>query len=85
EQGIPGLLFFVLLCFTALLKAEQAYHRCVNALRKSWIMTTVLSFSIIMITLIINDLIETDKIGSFFFILLALLVNFDLDREKVTA
>ncbi|MEN0050359.1 MAG: O-antigen ligase family protein [Bacteroidota bacterium] len=82
EQGIVGLFFFVMLCFAALLKAEQAYHRCVNALRKSWIMATALSFFIILTTLIINDLIETDKIGSFFFILLALLVNFDLDRKK---
>ncbi|MEM8523220.1 MAG: O-antigen ligase family protein, partial [Bacteroidota bacterium] len=84
EQGLPGLFFFVLLCFVVLLKAEHAYHRCVNALRKSWIMATVLSFTIILVTLIINDLIETDKIGSFFFLLLALLVNFDLDREKET-
>jgi len=85
EQGIFGLLFFVLLCFSALLKAEQAYHRCANSLRKNWIMATALSFFVILTTLIINDLIETDKIGSFFFILLALLVNFDLDREKETA
>jgi len=85
EQGIPGLFFFVLLCFAAILKAEQSCHQCVHPLRKSWIMATVLSLSIILITLIINDLIETDKIGSFFFLLLALLVNFDLDREKKIA
>jgi len=32
--------------------------------------------------LIINDLIETDKVGSFFFVCLAILINTDLDNQK---
>ncbi|MEN0049808.1 MAG: O-antigen ligase family protein, partial [Bacteroidota bacterium] len=79
-----GLLIFIALIALTLLKAEQAYHQCRHHLRKNWIMATVLSFFIILVVLIINDLIETDKIGSFFFLLLALLVNFDLDKAKTT-
>lgn len=81
EQGIPGLLIFLLLCAVTLLLAERAYHQCVHPLRRSFIMTTTLSFAIILIVLIINDLIETDKIGTLFFLQLALLVNFDLQKR----
>jgi O-antigen ligase len=82
EQGIPGLFLFLLLCIVTLLLAERAYHHCRNPLRKTLISATTLSFLTILVVLIINDLIETDKVGTFFFLQLALLVRFDLDREK---
>ncbi|MEM9886017.1 MAG: O-antigen ligase family protein [Bacteroidota bacterium] len=82
EQGLIGLFIFIGLICVALLKAEQAYHRSRNALRKSWIMATTLSFFSILVVLIINDLIETDKIGSFFFLTLAVLVNLDLMSKE---
>ncbi|MEO1715385.1 MAG: hypothetical protein AAFU60_18810, partial [Bacteroidota bacterium] len=42
------------------------------------VMMTLLSLISILVILIVNDMIETDKVGSFFFIYLAILVNFDL-------
>lgn len=84
EQGLPGLIIFLLLCATTLLLAERAYHQCIHPLRRSFIMATTLSFAIVLIVLIINDLIETDKIGTLFFLQLALLVNFDLRKRLET-
>ena len=81
EQGYVGLFLFVLLCFYSLVKAEQIYHRCKDPGRKRIIMMVTLCLIVIYSFLIINDLIETDKIGSFFFICLAVLVNQDISRK----
>ncbi|MCO6477224.1 MAG: O-antigen ligase family protein [Phaeodactylibacter sp.] len=78
EQGLPGLLFFLLLCAYALLRGEAIYHRARREKDKHIAMMALLSLIIILSLLIINDLIETDKIGPFFFMNLALLVNLDL-------
>ena len=37
---------------------------------------------VISLLLLINDMIETDKVGSFFFICLAILVNIDIQQKK---
>ncbi len=77
EQGIPGALIFFGLVFFALIKGEQVYHRS-NGVLKDVSMTTLLSFVILLILILINDLIETDKFGSFFFMSLAIIVSLDL-------
>jgi O-antigen ligase len=85
EQGLPGLLFFLLPAFAALIIGERLYHRLSAKKDKQSVMMLLLSFIVILILCIINDLIETDKIGSFFFLILAMLVNFDLSsRQKKT-
>ena len=81
EQGLPGLLFFVLLAFTTLIYGERLYHRLSAKKEKQSVMMLLLSFIVILILCIINDLIETDKVGSFFFLILAMLVNFDLSSR----
>ena len=48
-------------------------------------MTTLLSFVILLILITINDLIETDKFGSFFFMSLAIFTNLDLAMRKNNA
>jgi hypothetical protein len=42
----------------------------------------LLSTVVIDAFLIINDLIETDKVGSFFFLAMAILVNQDLAEDS---
>ncbi len=76
EQGLPGLLLFIVLVIFALLYGESAYHRQTDPSRKAVLMASMISLIIILSFLIINDLVENDKIGSFFWINLALLVNF---------
>jgi len=80
EQGIFGLLLFLALCFTALLLGEKLYHQTTNPARRRLLLMAVLSLVIIDSILLINDMVETDKVGSFFFLNMALLVNLDLKR-----
>lgn len=83
EQGILGLLIFLSLCFYALLKSEQIYHRLRSAEERTYLLAIVFSFFIILCVLLINELVETDKIGSFFFLMLAMLVNWDLRAQAL--
>lgn len=76
EQGYIGLLIFLALVFYTLLRGEALYHQ-LQGKHRGIVMTTLLSLIIILALLIINDLIETDKIGPFFFMYLALIVNLD--------
>jgi len=82
EQGLPGLLFFFLLSACALLRGEAIYHRARQEKDRHIAMMALLSLIIILSLLIINDLIETDKIGPFFFMNLVLLINLDLRLQK---
>jgi O-antigen ligase len=67
EQGLIGFLLFIALCFVLLMTGENVYHRCNNPRDKYIIMASTLGFIIIFAMCLINDLIETDKVGPFFF------------------
>ena len=76
EQGIPAFILFCALVSAALLTAERLYHatRLHPELRRVVVVIT-LSFVIILFHLLLNELVETDKIGSIFFVALALLIR----------
>ena len=77
EQGIVGAVLFFILIFYVLLRGEQIYHKARSAWQRHTTMAVLLSFVTILILILINDLIETDKIGSFFYMNLAILTNLD--------
>ena len=82
EQGFIGAFLFLLLCFFVLLKGEQVYHNTKDTNKKNMVMAVLLSLIIIDCLLLINDMLETDKIGSYFFICMAVLVNIDVENQK---
>ncbi len=81
EQGIPGLILFLIFIFYVLIKAEQVYHKTRGSY-KGILLATLLSFVIILILNLINDIIETDKIGSFFFLYCAIITNLDISTSE---
>lgn len=82
EQGAIGFIFFLAFCFFILLKAEQVYHRVKDRKQKGILMAAALSLVVIFQLLIINDMLETDKVGSFFFLNIAVIVIVDLLYKK---
>ena len=82
EQGFFGLFLFLLLSFYTLIRGERIYHQTVDEDDKRIIMTLLAVIIIIDAFLLINDMIETDKVGTFFFICMAILVNFDIKASK---
>lgn len=85
EQGIPGLLLFLLLLGAILYYAERIYHRH----RNEWQGAFAAGIAVIVVMLgVVNfwsDLIETDKIGSLFFLSISLLLILDRYRSVDTS
>ncbi|MEK7254085.1 MAG: O-antigen ligase family protein [Bacteroidota bacterium] len=82
EQGFIGGLIFVALVFFVLLKGEQIYHETTDPTRRRIVMTVLLCIVVIDGLLLMNDLLETDKAGTFFFLCMAVLVNMDLKNKR---
>jgi O-antigen ligase len=85
EQGIPGLIFFLTFCFIVMLKGEQIYHRTPNRQRRQMLVAALLCFILIDLLMLMNDLVETDKVGSLFFLSAAILVAIDLKNKSEKA
>lgn len=75
EQGIPGFLLFAILVAAALIMVERLYHRSHLAEHRHVVLAAGLSLCIIISHLLLNELVEVDKVGSFFYIGLALLMR----------
>ena len=83
EQGFIGLLIFLSLTFAIFYYGIKTYHRISERSNKQFIAAILCSFVIIYVQLFLSDLVETIKIGGFFFINLALLANqMLLQKEK---
>jgi hypothetical protein len=66
-----------------LILGEKIYHNSGNNdSRKNLAMGLVLMLIVIDAFLLMNDMIETDKVGSFFFFNMAILVNLDLRNKE---
>ena len=82
EQGVPGLLFFLFLIAAMIYYAEKIYHRTNDTFYKSAVMACGIMIMMIVAVNFLSDLIETDKVGSLFFLCLATLVTIDLKTTK---
>ena len=83
EQGLPGLLIFLAMMLYTLILGERVYHESGNNInRKALVMGLMLMLTVIDAFLLMNDMIETDKVGSFFFFSMAILINLDLLNRK---
>ncbi len=78
EQGIVGLIIFIGLIILIILYGERLYHVLTDEKEKNYIMAATISTVVICALLIINDLIEVDKVGPFFFLNASLIVLFDM-------
>lgn len=77
DQGLPGLFIFLVLIIVALLKAQWLYPRIPDGYPRQLLAATVGTLFFILFILTLNDMIETDKVGTFFFFCLAMLVSLE--------
>jgi len=78
EQGIFGLIILLSLISFALMRLQYLYHTVEDKALKKVVGAILVSFVIILCLLVMNDMIETIKVGPFYFIILALITNIDL-------
>ncbi len=87
EQGIFGLMIFLVLLIWMLLKAQQLYHQFQSSFYST--IAIVTGIIIIMITIIncTSDMIETDKIGGIFWlsagVLIELNIQLNIERKAI--
>lgn len=77
EQGIPGLFFLLLFIGMLFYYAQYLYHRVKDRLYSIAALTTGVILTMLLVVNFLSDLIETDKVGSLFFLCMAVLVVTD--------
>ena len=84
EQGIPGLIFFSLLYVAMIVWSQKLYQSLQDEFYKMVALITGVVVVMIGTLNLMNDLIETDKTGSLFWLCLGLLVVLSrkLQEEK---
>jgi len=85
EQGIFGLLIFLGLLIAALVGGEALYHRMKDEHSKHIVMAALISIVVSCAILLINDMLEADKVGPIFFFSLSVLVAYDVLDRKMDA
>jgi O-antigen ligase len=83
EQGVPGLLLFLLLAAGILYYSEKLYKQTEEIFYKTISITCGAIVMMILTVNFLSDLIETDKVGSLFFLCLAMLIRIDINTRKV--
>lgn len=81
EQGVPGVLFFILLTAAIFIWCEKTYHRTTHSLDKRLVMMVSVVLMISYVNLMLSDLLESDKLGPFFFIALSILIALDIRTQ----
>lgn len=81
EQGIIGLIIFLALLVAVLLYGEKIYHQMVSGPKKQLLMAGLISLCCNLFVLTLNDTVETDKLGTFFFMSIAIVILFGMQEQ----
>ncbi len=85
EQGIIGLTVFLFFTAVIFIYGEKIYHRMKNEEGKKVVMFLLLMLAMVYVNLSLSDMLETDKVGPFFFIGVALLAAADIRSRSLKA
>lgn len=83
EQGVGGFFLFVMLLIFSFLYAQRIYHRTQSKFWKSTIAATTAILTMICTVNFLSDMIETDKVGSIFYLCIATLVTADIKTRAM--
>lgn len=83
EQGIPAMLIYAFFIFLIFYKGQQIYHQVGNSFDRNVVLAILGMLGAIFINNFFSELLETDKIGSLFYIGVTLLVIYDIKQKKL--
>jgi len=81
EQGIVGLVAFVLFTIVLLVYGEIVYHRIHDTSDKQIVMVLLVVIAMVYVNLLLSDLLESDKVGPFYYMSIGLLVALDIKNR----
>ena len=82
EQGYPAMILYALLYFMIFFQGQKLYHQASKREDKIIIMAAIMVLAVIFINNFLSELLETDKIGSLFYLSLAVLLNYRVKQKK---
>ena len=82
EQGLPGMLLFCLLLYLMFATVQKAYHRLSDPFDRTVALTSGVILSMIVTLNMLSDLIETDKIGTLFYLLIGILITLQIKLQE---
>jgi O-antigen ligase len=81
EQGLIGLVIFLALIIFVLVYGEKLYHQMTSVPKKQLLMAALISFTCSLFIMTLNDTVETDKLGTFFFLCIAIVILFGMQEK----
>ena len=81
EQGLLGLVIMLMLAVIPLLYAERIYHSLGSKKEKALVMAAATCYFLIDVCILINDLLEADKIGPLYFLSAAIILFFGVRKR----
>ncbi|MFN8286610.1 MAG: O-antigen ligase family protein [Chitinophagales bacterium] len=85
EQGVIGVFIFFFLTAVIFIKGENIYHSIDDKTDKAIVLTLLVIMAMVYINLMLSDLVESDKVGPFFFMVIGLLAAFDIKHRLLKA
>jgi O-antigen ligase len=85
EQGLPGLVFFCVLYFGMIIYSQKLYYQFEDVFYKQVALAIGVILVMIGALIFMSDLIETDKIGSLFWLCLGILIVLDGKQKEIAA
>lgn len=85
EQGIIGVLIFFFLTAVVFIKGESIYHSIHDKTDKAIVLALLVIMAMVYVNLMLSDLVESDKVGPFFFMVIGLLAAFDIKHRLLKA
>lgn len=82
EQGIPGLLILLALCYLVLRTGELAYRDLRGTRNGDLTIAVSISMLLFLINNLMSDLFETDETGAFFYLYAGMLINLHLQAKR---
>ncbi len=82
EQGVVGFILMLFLCFVPIIIGERSYHLLHVAWQKQLVMAATISIIVTVAVLLINDLLEADKVGPLFFLSLSIIAILNAHAKK---
>ncbi|NCT93223.1 MAG: O-antigen ligase family protein [Chitinophagaceae bacterium] len=82
EQGLPGLLIFCGMILFALMRLQRCYHCLLSVFHRTVALVTAVVLVMILTINASSDMVETDKIGSLFWLCLGMTMVLDNYAEQ---
>ncbi len=78
EQGIPAMILYAIMIFVIFFYGQKVYHKQHERFYKIAVMSALCCIAGVFINNFFSELLETDKIGSIFYLCIALILAIDI-------